>query len=331
MNWFSQPGVRRLALGLIAVGALFLLPTFALAGGLFGETGASLSAPQEAPVVVSPAAVVPPPERDPCQHCHIARENKGLWTPLARWVLFGTLGLVFMLGVYRSASAWTTRQPWKPLTRRSYDWFDERYEVSEGLTKILNKPVPTFALRWWYCLGGITAFLFVVQAFTGVMLAFYYKPTPETAYNSLQFIENQVRFGASIRAIHHWGANGMIVMCIAHMLRVFIMGAYKNPRELNWVTGVVLLIVTLAFGFTGYLLPWDQRAFWATTVGTEIAGSIPVIGNLALVFLRVGWNVSGETLSRFYALHVIGLPVVTLAMMGAHFLMVRRLGVARPL
>lgn len=288
MNWYSQPGVRGLALGLIAAGALLLLPTLALAGGLFTETDAAWSAPRASPFIVEPSMVVPPPERDPCQHCHIARENKGLWTPLARWTLFGTLGLVFVLGIYRSASAWTTRQPWKPLTRRSYDWFDERYEISEGLTKVLNKPVPKFAMRWWYCLGGITAFLFVTQAITGTLLAFYYKPTPEAAFSSLQFIENQVRFGASIRAIHHWGANGMIVMCIAHMLRVFIMGAYKNPRELNWVTGVVLFIVTLAFGFTGYLLPWDQRAFWATTVGTEIAGSIPVIGNLALVFLRVG-------------------------------------------
>jgi len=115
------------------------------------------------------------------------------------------------------------------------------------------------------------------------------------------------------------------------MLRVFIMGAFKPPRELNWVSGTILLVITLGFGFTGYLLPWDQRAFWATTVGTEIAGSIPVIGDLALVYLRVGWNVSALTLSRFYGLHIIGLPLLTLAMMGLHFLMVRRQGVARPL
>jgi quinol-cytochrome oxidoreductase complex cytochrome b subunit len=171
----------------------------------------------------------------------------------------------------------------------------------------------------------------VVQAVTGIMLAFYYKPTPETAFASIQFIETQVRFGSAIRAVHHWAANGMIVMCTAHMLRVFIMGAYKNPRELNWVSGVVLLILTLVFGFTGYLLPWDQRAFWATTVGTEIAGSLPIIGDLGLVFLRVGWDISAETLSRFYALHVIAVPILTLALMGAHFLMVRRLGIARPL
>jgi quinol-cytochrome oxidoreductase complex cytochrome b subunit len=179
-------------------------------------------------------------------------------------------------------------------------------------------------------LGGITAFLFVVQSITGILLAFYYKPTPEAAYSSIQYIESQVYLGSAIRAIHHWCANGMIVMCVAHMLRVFIMGSYKAPRELNWVSGVLLLVLTLVFGFTGYLLPWDQRAFWATTVGSEIAGAIPSIGNLALVFLRVGWNVTGETLSRFFALHVIIVPLATVAFMGAHFLMIRSQGIAKP-
>ncbi|MCK4727105.1 MAG: cytochrome b N-terminal domain-containing protein, partial [Anaerolineales bacterium] len=197
--------------------------------------------------------------------------------------------------------------------------------------KILNKPVPKYALRWWYCLGGITAFLFVVQGLTGIMLAFYYKPTPDAAYASIQFIESQVRFGASIRMVHHWAANGMIVLCIAHMLRVFIMGAFKPPRELNWVSGALLLTLTLAFGFTGYLLPWDQRAFWATTVGSEIAGGIPVIGSLALIFLRVGWSVTELTLSRFYALHILALPLATVGLMLLHFLMVRKQGIAKPL
>lgn len=278
-----------------------------------------------------PAASVPQPDRDPCLHCHILGENTGIWTPIARWALFGTLGLVFIFGLVRSATVWKTREPWKPLTTRTVGWVDERYEISEPLSKVLKKPVPKYATRWFYCLGGITAFLFVTQAVTGILLAFYYKPTPETAYSSIQFIENEVRFGSAIRMIHHWAANGMIIMAIAHMLRVFIMGAFKPPRELNWVSGVILLIVTLAFGFTGYLLPWDQRAFWATTVGSEIAGSLPVIGDVALVFLRVGWDVAGETLSRFYALHIIILPIVTLGMMLAHFLMVRRQGIARPL
>ena len=283
----------------------------------------------------SPASISPsipiPPQKDPCLHCHITGEEKGLWTPLARWTLFGTMGLVFVFGVYRSASVWVTRAPWKPLPQRAVEWVDDRYEVSKPIAEVLEKPVPKYALRWWYCLGGITAFLFFTQGVTGILLAFYYQPTPEAAYSSIQFIENQVRFGAAIRAIHHWAANGMIVMCIAHMLRVFIMGAYKKPRELNWVSGAILLILTLAFGFTGYLLPWDQRAFWATTVGSEIAGSLPVIGDLALVYLRVGWDITAQTLSRFYALHIIALPLLTVTIMGAHFLMVRKQGIAKPL
>lgn len=280
---------------------------------------------------VNPFALPVPPTQDPCLHCHILGENKGLWTPLTRWLVFGSAALVFGFGIYRSTSVFNTRKRWKPLTARTAEWVDERYEISEPLSKILNKPVPRFATRWWYCLGGITAFLFVIQGITGIMLAFYYKPTPEAAYASIQFIETEVRFGASIRMIHHWSANFMVIMCIAHMLRVFIMGAFKPPRELNWVSGVILLLVTLGFGLTGYLLPWDQRAYWATTVATEIAGSIPVIGDLALVFMRVGWDVADLTLSRFYSAHILILPLITVGFMGAHFLMVRRQGIKEPL
>ena len=149
-----------------------------------------------------PTASLPtPPQLDPCLHCHILGEEKGLWIPLARWTLFGSMGLVFVFGVYRSASVWTNRAPWKPLMQRTTEWVDNRYQVSEPLSKLLSKPVPKYALRWWYCLGGITAFLFVTQAVTGIMLAFYYQPTPDAAYASIQYIESQVRFGASFRAI----------------------------------------------------------------------------------------------------------------------------------
>lgn len=277
------------------------------------------------------AANLPPPEKDPCLHCHITGEDKGLWTPLVRWLFFGGAGLIFAFGIYRSSSTWIKRAPWIPLTQRSFEWIDSRYEIADPLSKFLNKPVPKFAQRWWYCLGGITAFLFIVQAITGIMLAFYYKPTPEAAYASIQFIETQVYFGSAVRMIHHWSANGMILMCTAHMIRVFIMGAYKKPREFNWVSGALLLVLTLGFGLTGYLLPWDQRAYWATTVATEIAAAIPVIGDLALVFLRVGWDVAAETLNRFYALHILILPLITVVSMGAHFLMIRRVGIAEPL
>ncbi len=274
---------------------------------------------------------IPPAQLEPCLHCHIQGEHTNLWTPTLRWLTFGSFGLVFLFGFWQSASIWTQRKPFKPLLTRAYEWVDERYKISGVLSEIANKPVHSFARWWWYCLGGITALLFVIQATTGIMLAFYYKPTVAEAYASILFIENEVYFGAAIRAIHHWSANGMIVMCVAHMIRVFIMGAYKKPRELNWISGVMLLILTLAFGLTGYLLPWDQRAFWASTVFTEIAGSVPAIGNLVLIFLRDGWGVTEATLGRFYGLHIFIVPIITIVFMLAHFMMVRRLGVKRPL
>ncbi len=322
---------KALRLVLILSGAVLLV----VAGfGIHGAT-ASASTLEAAMAGVESGVVLvsapPPVGQDTCLHCHIAGENKNLWAPLARWSVFGVFGMVFAFGMYRSASVWTQRKAWKPLWARTVEWVDERYELSPLLSKLAAKPVPRFAMKWWYCLGGITAFLFVVQGITGIMLAFYYKPSAAEAYNSIIFIENEVRFGAAIRMIHHWAANGMIVMCIAHMLRVFIMGAYKNPRELNWISGMLLLILTLVFGFTGYLLPWDQRAYWATTVGTDIAGSVPAVGNLVLVLLRVGWDVSEATLGRFYGLHVIVTPLLTLAFMLAHFMMIRKLGVQRPL
>jgi hypothetical protein len=286
---------------------------------------------QNTAVEIPKSALPPPPNQNPCLHCHIKGEETGMWTPTIRWTVFLTIFGIFLFGLVRTTNALRNRVPWKPIPNRVSDWLEERFQYKDSLSKVLNKPVPDWQRRWWYCLGGLTAFFFVVQGLTGIMLAFYYKPTPEAAYASIQFIETEVRFGATVRMIHHWSANGMVLMCVAHMLRVFIMGAYKKPRELNWVSGVTLLIMTLAFGFTGYLLPWDQRAFWATTVGSEIAGSIPAIGDLALVFLRVGWDVTGLTLSRFYALHILILPLITLGTMGAHFIMVRRQGIMKPL
>jgi quinol-cytochrome oxidoreductase complex cytochrome b subunit len=273
----------------------------------------------------------PNPEEDTCIQCHVDEDWTNLWTPVVRWVLFGGAGVIVLFGIARSASVWRTREEWVPLPNRVLAWIDERYELSDFLKPILSKPVPDWQRRWWYCLGGLTFFLFLVQGVTGIMLAFYYKPTPAEAYASIIFIENEVLLGSAVRMIHHWSANGMIVLACAHMLRVFIMGAYKPPRELNWVSGVLLLVMTLAFGFTGYLLPWDQRAYWATTVGTEIAGSIPIIGELALVFLRTGWNISSLTLSRFFGLHVLVLPLVTITTMGLHFIMIRKQGLMKPL
>jgi cytochrome b6 len=317
--------------------ALAIGGVIAIALGVFFTTHGQAVAESETISAANTASTsaLPPSETevnpDTCLHCHITGEDKGIWTPFARWVVFGSVGMVFAFGMVRSFSTYIIRKPWKPLYIRAAEWVDERYNISDPLEKVLKKPVPKYATRWFYCLGGITAFLFLVQGVTGIMLAFYYKPTPDAAYASIQYIESQVYFGSAIRMIHHWAANGMIVMCIAHMLRVFIMGAYKPPRELNWISGVILLVVTLGFGLTGYLLPLDQRAWWATTVATEIAGALPIIGNLLLIFARVGWNISAETLSRFYAIHIIILPLVTLGMMFAHFLMIRQLGIKKPL
>lgn len=324
--------------GLIVIGLAVVIGAFALkevvyAGQPQAATSSHNSTLPESELQSPPAGAEepPPPERDTCMHCHLSGAIEDLWAPAWRWLVFGTTGLLFVYGSYRAGSAWVTRKPWRPIWARVTDWLDERYQVVEPAKKLLSKPVPRFATRWMYCLGGITFLLFLIQVVTGILLAFYYKPTPEEAYASIQFIENEVRFGASIRAIHHWSANGMVIMVVAHMLRVFIMGAFKPPRELNWVSGVVLLLLTFFFGLTGYLLPWDQRAYWATTVATEIAGGVPQLGELVLVFFRGGWDVSGVTLSRFYALHILVLPVIVALLLGMHFLMVRRQGISEPL
>jgi len=311
---------------LIVVASVLLLGTAAGVHAFTAENQLAAT-PNTSSIDLDP----PQPEEDTCIQCHVDEDWTNLWTPLVRWILIGGAGVALLFGIARSASVWRTKEEWIPIPSRILAWIDERYELSESLKPILDKPVPDWQRRWWYCLGGLTFFLFIVQGVTGIMLAFYYKPTPAEAYLSIQFIENEVLLGSAVRMIHHWSANGMIVMAFAHMLRVFIMGAYKAPRELNWVSGVLLLVMTLAFGFTGYLLPWDQRAYWATTVGTEIAGSIPVIGELALVFLRTGWNITGLTLSRFFGLHVLVLPLVTVTSMGIHFIMIRKQGVMKPL
>ena len=211
------------------------------------------------------------------------------------------------------------------------DWFDERFDVRVPLEAFLKKPVPKHAIRWYFCLGGITFALFVIQGVTGILLSLYYRPTPEQAYESILFIMNNVRFGWLIRSIHSWSATLMIAFCIAHMLRVFITGAYKKPRELNWVAGMFLLLLTMAFGFTGYLLPWDQKALWGSTVGSEIVGAIPLVGDALLGLLRGGPDITGLTLTRFYGIHMLVLPVLVFTFLAAHFVIIRRQGISGPL
>ena len=211
------------------------------------------------------------------------------------------------------------------------DWFDERFDARIPLEAFLRKPVPKHAIRWYFCLGGITFALFLIQGVTGILLSLYYRPTPGEAYESILFIMNNVRFGWLIRSIHSWSSTLMIAFCVAHMLRVFITGSYKNPRELNWVAGMVLLLLTLAFGFTGYLLPWDQKALWGSTVGSEIVGIIPGIGPWLLGLLRGGMEITGLTLTRFYGIHMLVLPVLVVVFLAIHFVIIRRQGISGPL
>lgn len=211
---------------------------------------------------------------------------------------------------------------------RAWDWLDERYRLQVLWHAMVEVPIPRRAQT--YFLGGITLFLFGVQAITGILLAVYYQPTPERAYDSILFIMNDVAFGWLIRSIHAWGANLMIIFCVLHLLRVFLQAAYKAPRELTWVAGMFLLLVTLGFGFTGYLLPWDQRAFWATVVGSNIADAVPFIGDQALIFLRSGPEITALTLTRFFAAHVLILPASLGALLVLHLVMVHQQGLADP-
>jgi cytochrome b6 len=193
-----------------------------------------------------------------------------------------------------------------------------------------KKTVPIHRQTLSYFLGGMALFLFVIQLITGVLLSLFYSPGADTAFESVQRIMTEVDFGWLIRSIHSWCANLLIGVLFLHMLTTFIMRAYRAPRELTWVTGVLLLGLFLAFGFSGYLLPWNQLAFFATRVGTAIAGAVPVIGEEMVRLLRAGENVTGETLARFYALHIAILPVITFGLLGVHLWLVQKHGMSIP-
>jgi quinol-cytochrome oxidoreductase complex cytochrome b subunit len=208
-------------------------------------------------------------------------------------------------------------------------WVDERTGVG-GFTKgMLFRKVPK-GTNWFYTLGSATMFAFLSQAVTGVILAMYYDPSPSRAYDSVQHITNDVFLGDLVRGMHRWGATVMIVLIFLHMGRVFFFGAYKYPRELNWVIGVVLLVLTLGMGFTGYLLPFDQRSFWATVVGVNINGTAPVLGPYISDFLRAGPEFGATTLSRFYAIHMLVIPLLIAALIAVHLYLVVKLGTTAP-
>jgi quinol-cytochrome oxidoreductase complex cytochrome b subunit len=209
---------------------------------------------------------------------------------------------------------------WKKL----FAWLDERLGLNDLYKATLDRPEPKGT--WWNTLGSASLFLFVMQAVTGIFLSVYYTPSPDHAYDSIQYIMTGVAYGWLIRGIHHWGATLMVLVVFIHMIRVFVTASYKYPRELTWLIGVGLLLVTLGMGFTGYLLPWDQKAYWATTVGTSIAGSVPFVGPFILKALRGGADLSALTLSRFFAAHIWMLPAALILLIGAHLYLIIRHG-----
>ncbi len=210
------------------------------------------------------------------------------------------------------------------------DWIDERAQLSQGLRWMMFRKVPK-GINWAYTLGSATMIAFLNQAVTGVFLAMYYRPSVTGgAYASIRYINDDVPLGQFVHGMHKWGASVMIVLIFLHMGRVFFFGAYKYPRELTWIIGVVLLILTLVMGFTGYLLPFDQRSYWATIVGVNINNTAPFIGPYLGDFLRAGPEFGATTLSRFYAIHMMLVPGLMAALIGLHLYLVAKLGISAP-
>jgi quinol-cytochrome oxidoreductase complex cytochrome b subunit len=212
------------------------------------------------------------------------------------------------------------------MAARLADWLDERLAWRRIWQAVFLRKVPK--PNWLYTLGSATLFVTINQAVTGILLTIYYVPTPDHAYDSVQYITTQVPAGWLIRGLHHWGASAMVVLSVLHMLRVILYGAYKYPREVTWFTGVLLLLVVLGFGFTGYLLPWDQKAYWATTVGTRIAEVTPVVGDWVLRIMRGGQELTALTLARFFGVHVWFLPAALLLLLSAHIYLVIHIGIS---
>ena len=208
-------------------------------------------------------------------------------------------------------------------------WVDQRTGATGFLTGMLYRKVPK-GTNWFYTLGSATLFAFIVQAVTGVFLAMFYTPSTTQAYASIAHINNDVPLGALVHGMHKWGSSLMVILVFLHMGRTFFFGAYKYPRELNWVIGVVLLILTMTMAFTGYLLPFDQRSFWASVVGININGTGPIVGPYLSDFLRAGPELGATTLSRFYSIHMLLVPGAIIALIGAHMYLVVKLGTTAP-
>jgi menaquinol-cytochrome c reductase cytochrome b subunit len=215
------------------------------------------------------------------------------------------------------------------------DWFDRRFPFTQSVDEAMYQRVPNYANAFYYCFGGMTFILIAFQLITGVFLAFYYVPdaagNPAPAYQSVQAIMSTVYLGWLIRGVHFWSANLLVVVIVLHMARVFWTGSYRAPRELNWMVGVIMLLIVLAFSLTGYLLPWDTKAYWATSVTIKIAASAPILGPLIEEVLQGGPTLGANTLQRFFTVHVFILPALIVLLMYVHFRLIRRHGISEPL
>lgn len=211
---------------------------------------------------------------------------------------------------------------------RIADWLHERVPVSaDQLAELTNEPVPNHLKKWWFCLGGTPAYLFVVQIVTGILLALYYQPSPSTAFESIRYITEEATFGWFLRSLHKWAATLMIAAVILHQMRVYFTAAYRRPRELNWIIGMCLLMATLLTGFTGYSLVFEQLSYWGATVAANISDAVPVVGRLAKQMLLGGDEYNARTLSRFYILHAAVLPTTIILLVVCHIAQVRMHGV----
>jgi menaquinol-cytochrome c reductase cytochrome b subunit len=215
------------------------------------------------------------------------------------------------------------------------EWLDRRFPFTDSVDEALYQRVPNYANAFYYCFGGMVFILIIFQLLTGVFLSFYYVPdaagNPAPAYQSVQAIMNTVYLGWLIRGVHFWSANLLVVVIVLHMARVFWTGSYRAPRELNWMVGIIMLLIVLAFSLTGYLLPWDTKAYWATSVTIKIAASAPIVGGLTEEILQGGPTLGPNTLQRFFTVHVFILPALIVLLMYVHFRLIRRHGISEPL
>ncbi|UCG52000.1 MAG: cytochrome b N-terminal domain-containing protein [Candidatus Latescibacterota bacterium] len=218
----------------------------------------------------------------------------------------------------------------KNVVRKLFSWVDERFHVTPLIEFMRKKYVPVHRHTVWYYMGGVSLFLFLIQVVSGILLVLYYQADEDAAFESVRFIMTKVEFGWLVRSVHSWTANLMVFFIFVHMFSTFFTRAFRKPRELTWVTGFVLLTLALGFGFTGYLLPWNELAFFATKVGTDIVGAVPFIGGPAKVLLRGGEDVTGATLSRFYAIHIAIIPALFTIFLGLHLLFIQRQGMHEP-